>query len=444
MSQAIAQNLPKRLVFRCARAIDPRLGLDAVVDVLVENGRIAAIGADLDSSRSGAEATHVIEARGRWLLPGLVEVHAHFREPGFEYKEDIESGLRAAAAGGYAHVCVMPNTRPVNDTPSITTHMLARARAVGGPTLHPISAITLGLRGEELVDMAAQKAVGAVGFSDDGRCLTSAVMMRKALLAARELDMPVIQHAEEHSMTAGAVMNEGQVSRRLGLPGWPREAEDVIVARDLVLAEATGARYHLAHASTRGTVRMLREAKARGVRVTSEAAPHHLVLDERAVESLGTQAKVNPPLREPQDVQALVEALADGTIDCIATDHAPHSSSDKQQPLQAAPPGVIGLELCLPMILGLVRSGALGLGRMIQALTSSPAALIGIQAPSLKVGAPAELCLVDPDAAWVVEPAALHSKSFNTPLLGETLCGRVDLTLAAGGVVWDRRGQTLA
>lgn len=428
---------PPLLLLVGVRAVDPAQQLDEVVDVVVEDGVITRVGrgAATDDLRRAAGA-EIIQGDGLWLLPAFVDLHAHLREPGQEYKEDIASGLAAAAAGGFAHVCVMPNTRPVNDTRSITEAMIARARAIGGPALHPIGAITMGQKGAELTEMADLKDAGAVAVSDDGRCVTSSSVMRRALEYAKTFDLPVIQHAEDHALTEGAQMHEGAVATRLGLRGWPRVAEDIIVARDVLLAEATGARYHVAHISSFGAVRILREAKSRGIAVTAEVTPHHLTLTDAAVIGYDTACKVNPPLREQADVDALREALADGTIDVIATDHAPHSTLEKDCEFAEASPGLIGLELVVPVLLDLVRQGALPLGRLVDSLTRAPARVARLEAPTIKAGARAELCLVDPNLSFVLDPARLRSKSKNTPLLGKQLTGRVKMTLAAGRVVF--------
>jgi dihydroorotase len=435
------------LVISNVRAVDPARSLDAIVDVVIEHGKVVRLGAGAatDDLRR-AERARLVDGRGLLLLPAFVDLHAHLREPGQEYKEDIRSGLAAAAAGGFAHVCAMPNTRPVNDSRAITEAMVAKAREIGGPKLHPIGAITMGQKGTQLTEMADLREAGAVAVSDDGRCVMSSAVMRRALEYARTFDLPVIQHAEDHSLTEGAQMHEGAMSTRLGLRGWPRVAEDIIVARDVLLAEATGSRYHVAHVSSRGAVRILREAKARGIAVTAEVTPHHLTLTDAAVIGYDTACKVNPPLREQGDVDALREALADGTIDAIATDHAPHSTLEKDCEFAEASPGMIGLELVLPMLLDLVQKGALPLGRLVTALTRAPAGIIGIEAPSLREGALAELCLVAPEARWRVEPSRLRTKSRNTPLLGQTLTGRVRLTLAAGAAAFDalaEAGETI-
>jgi dihydroorotase len=337
----------------------------------------------------------------------------------------------------------MPNTRPVNDSRAITEAIVAKARALGGPALHPIGAITVGQKGAELTEMADLKEAGAVAVSDDGRCVTSSAVMRRALEYGKTFDLPVIQHAEDHALTEGAQMHEGAVATRLGLRGFPRVAEDIIVARDVLLAEATGARYHVAHVSSLGAVRILREAKSRGIAVTAEVTPHHLMLTDASVRGassvLGydTACKVNPPLREQADVDAVREALADGTLDAVATDHAPHSTLEKDCEFSEASPGMIGLELVVPVLLDLVRAGKLPLGRLVDALTCAPARIVGLEAPTIREGAVAELTLVDPEAVLRVDAARLRSKSHNTPWLGKTLTGEVRMTLAGGRVVFD-------
>lgn len=433
---------PPVLVFAGVRAVDEASSRDEVIDVVVEGGKItrAGRGAATDEVRRH-EGARVIEGSGLLLLPAFVDLHAHMREPGQEYKEDIASGLAAAAAGGFAHVCAMPNTRPVNDTRAVTEAMIARAREVSAVALHPIGAITVGQKGAELAEMADMKEAGAVAVSDDGRCVMSSAVMRRALEYARTFDLPVIQHAEDHALTEGSQMHEGAVSTRLGLRGWPRVAEEIIVARDLLLAELTGARYHVAHVSSLGSVRLLREAKARGIQVTAEVTPHHLTLTDAAVIGYRTACKVNPPLREQADVDALREALADGTIDAIATDHAPHSVLEKDCEFAEASPGMIGLEIAAPLLLDLVRRGALSLARLSNALTRAPAKIAGIEAPALREGAVAELCLIDPARPVRVDAALLRSKSANTPFLGEALQGAVLMTLAGGRVAFEAAAE---
>jgi dihydroorotase len=425
------------VVFTAVRAIDPARRLDDTVDVVVERGVITRVGKGAAAELARSPQARVITGAGRWLLPAFVDLHTHLREPGQEYKEDILTGLAAAAAGGFAHVCAMPNTRPVNDTRSITQMMIGRARDVGGPRLHPIGAITMGQKGQELTEMGDLKDAGAVAVSDDGRCVMSSAVMRRALEYARTFDLTVIQHAEDHDLTEGAQMNEGVVSTLLGLRGWPRAAEDIIVARDVLLAELTGARYHVAHVSSAGAIRILREAKSRGLKVTAEVTPHHLLLTDAAVLGYDTACKVNPPLRSEEDVAELRAALADGTIDAIATDHAPHSPLEKDCEFGAASPGIVGLETCFPLLLGLVRARALPLERLIDALTLAPARVVGIEAPSISEGVAAALTLIEPERSFTIEAAKFKSKSSNTPFLGREVKGAVALTMSEGAVIFD-------
>jgi dihydroorotase len=428
------------LLFRDVRILDPKLGRDELGDVLIEKGRIARAGKGAASGlpTDRRDDLHVIEGRGRWIAPGFIDLHAHLREPGEEYKEDIASGLRAAVAGGFVDVCAMPNTKPVNDTRLITEAIITRSREVALARLHPIGAITKNLEGKDLTEVADLRAAGAVAISDDGRCVTNSAVMRRALEYARTFDVPVIQHAEDHALTEGAEMHEGWVATKLGLRGWPASAEDVIVARDVILAEAAAARYHVAHLSTKGAVRIVREAKSRGLAVTAEVTPHHLLLNHEAVVGYRTACKVNPPLREPEDVATLRKALADGTIDAIATDHAPHATTDKNVEFAAARPGMIGLEICLPLLLGLVRSGEVPLLRLLDALVVAPAKIVGLPRRSFAEGEPGDVVLIDPDARWTVARDTLASKSLNTPFFGETLQGAIDMTVAGGRTLFAR------
>jgi dihydroorotase len=425
------------LVLRRVRAIDPARKLDAVVDVVIERGRISRVGADAGTSLLKEPKVRVIERAGAWLLPGLIDLHTHLREPGQEHKEDLASGLAAAAAGGFVAVCAMPNTRPVNDIRAITELLVHKARALGGTRLYPIAAITVGQKGETLTEMGDLKDAGAVAVSDDGRCVTSSAVMRRALEYSSTFDLTVIQHAEDHALTEGAEMHEGVISTRLGLRGWPRVAEDIIVARDVLLAEYTRGRYHVAHVSSLGAARILREAKSRGLRVTAEVTPHHLLLTDAALLGYDTACKVNPPLRSDEDVAAVRAALADGTIDCIATDHAPHSPLEKDCDLSSAAPGMVGLELCVPLLLGLVHDGTLPLARFIDALTAAPAAVVGLTAPTIREGSAADLTLLDSEAPSVIDPTRFRSKSQNTPFRGRKVKGRVLATLVDGHFAYE-------
>jgi dihydroorotase len=425
------------VVFAAIRAIDPARGLDEEVDVVVERGLITRVGRGAAADLALSPRARVVSGAGRWLVPAFVDLHAHLREPGEEYKEDIATGLAAAAAGGFAYVCAMPNTKPINDTRAITEMIVARGAQVGGAKLHPIGAITVGQKGEQLTEMGDLKEAGAVAVSDDGRCVRSSAVMRRALEYARTFDLPVIQHAEDHALTEGAQMHEGVVSTRLGLRGWPRVAEDIIVARDVLLAELTGARYHVAHVSSLGAVRILREAKARGLPVTAEVTPHHLLLTDAAVIGYRTACKVNPPLRSDEDVASLRAALADGTIDAVATDHAPHSALEKDCEFSAASPGIAGLETCFPLLLELVRSGALPLSRLLASLSSAPARVVGLPAPSVCEGARADLVMIEPERSFVIEPRGLRSKGHNTPFLGRRVKGAIRLTMRDGALIFD-------
>lgn len=426
------------IVLRGGRVLDPARGLDETADVVVEAGRIKAVGRDAGAGYVGQDRARVIDLSGRWICPGFVDLHVHFREPGQEYKEDIASGLDAAAAGGFTAVCPMPNTKPANDSRAITEMMLARAQEHGGPRLLPFGAVTKGQKGAELTEMADMRDAGAIGVSDDGRCVMNAAVMRHAMEYARTFDLLVSQHCEDHHLTEGAQMHEGARSTQLGLRGWPRAAEDVIVARDLVLAETTGARYHVAHISSLGAVRLIREAKSRGLRVSAEVTPHHLLFTDESLLNYDTYCKVNPPLREAEDRAALREALADGTIDCIATDHAPHTDLEKDCEFEAAAVGINGLESAIGSMFQLVRDGVLEPLRFVEALSTAPARLLpDFEGGSLRVGQPADITILDPEARWILDEEALRSKSHNTPLLGRELMGRPVFTIVGGEIVYE-------
>lgn len=428
---------PELLIFRDVRAIDPARSLDAVVDVVVERGIITRVDPGAAHEWVDAEGARVIEGKNKWLVPAFVDLHAHLREPGQEYKEDVFSGLSAAAAGGYAHVCVMANTKPVNDTRAITEMMMARAKEHGGPRLHPIGAVTKGMDGKELTEVGDLKDAGAVGISDDGVCVMNAAVMRRALEYAKNFDLPVIQHAEDHNLTEGASMHEGVISARLGLRGWPRVAEDIIIARDILLAEYVNARYHAAHLSTAGAARLIAEAKSRNLKVSAEVTPHHLLLTDASVIGYDTACRVNPPLREEEDVAALRRALADGTIDAIATDHAPHSRLEKDLEFSEASPGMMGLELSFGLLVQLVGRDGLTLARLIDAMSTAPAKVVGIEPPAIKVQTAAHLTLIDPSTKWIPEQRKLYTKSLNSPFLKSELGARIILTMAHGCIVFD-------
>jgi dihydroorotase len=405
------------------------------VDVLVDDGQIADIGADL----AVPDDAEVIDAAGKILLPGFVDLHTHLREPGREYAEDIETGSAAAALGGYTAVFAMANTDPVADSPVVTDHVWHRGQQVGLVDVHPVGAVTVGLRGTQLTEMGLMAAgVGRVRmFSDDGICVDDPLVMRRALEYASGIGVLIAQHAEEPRLTVGAVAHEGPNAARLGLAGWPRSAEESIVARDAILARDAGARVHICHASTAGTVELLRWAKEQGISISAEVTPHHLLLDDARLTSYDGRNRVNPPLREASDVIALRQALADGVIDCVATDHAPHAEHEKMCEFAVARPGMLGLQTALSVVVEtMVQPGLLTWRDVARVMSEAPARIVGLpdQGRPLEVGEPANLTVVDPDAAWTVSGAELASRSDNTPFEAMTLPATVTLTLLRGKV----------
>jgi len=420
------------ILIRGGQVIDPGR-LNAVADVLLEGGKIAAVGRNLTAPRGAT----IIDAKGRLVLPGFVDLHVHFREPGFEYKETIQSGAAAAVAGGFTTVCCMPNTNPVNDNQAITEFMLDRAREAGLANVLPIGAITKGSEGKELAEIGDLHRAGCVAISDDGRPVMNSLVMRRAMEYAMAFDVPVVDHCEDLHLTEGGCMNEGLVSTELGLPGIPAAAEDVMVGRNVALAELTGARLHLAHISTEGSVRMVREAKSRGIKVTAEACPHHFTITEEVVRGYNTHAKMNPPLRTWKDVQAIKGGLRDGTIDAIATDHAPHATQEKQQGFTDAPFGIVGLETAWPLTLALVEEGILSLEAAVEKLSTAPAKAFGLSKGTLVVGADADVVVADAQEPWEVDPAKFRSKSRNTPFAGWKVKGRIKTTIVGGRVVFE-------
>ena len=428
----------RTILIKGGHVIDPGR-FNGIADVLIEDGKISAVAPTL-AAPAGAP---VIQAAGLLVLPGFVDLHVHFREPGFEYKETIQSGTAAAVAGGFTSVCAMPNTNPVNDNQSVTEFMLDRARAAGNAHLYPIGAITKGSEGKELAEIGDLRRAGCVAISDDGKPVMNSLVMRRAMEYARAFDVPVVDHCEDLHLSEGGCMNEGLLSTELGLPGIPSAAEDVMVARNVSLAELTGARLHLAHISTAGSVRMVREAKSRGLKVTAEACPHHFTLTEELTRGYNTHAKMNPPLRTWQDVQAIKEGLRDGTIDVIATDHAPHATQEKQQEFTEAPFGIVGLETALSLTLALVEEGVLTIVSAVEKLATAPAKAFSLDAGTLAVGAPADVVIVDQHRQWEVDPSRFRSKSRNTPFAGWKVKGRVTTTIVAGRVVFEleQRGR---
>jgi len=420
------------LLVKNGRVIDPANTTDGVQDVLIAHGKIERVGKRLEAP-AGAE---VVDAARKIVCPGFIDIHVHLREPGHEYKETIATGTRAAAAGGFTAVACMANTSPVNDNRAVTDYILATARADGTVRVHPIGAVTRGLRGEELAELAELAEAGCVAFSDDGACVMNAGLYRRAMEYVLPFGLPVISHAEDAPLARGFTMNEGVVSTELGLPGAPAAAEDVMVARDILLAELTGAHVHIAHLSTAGAVRLVREGKSRGVRVTAEVTPHHLLLTEDAVRTFDPNTKMAPPLRTKRDTEALLEALVDGTIDCIATDHAPHALAEKEGEFDAAAFGIVGLETAVALLLDrLVRPGLLPLATLVSRLSRDPARLLSLRGGSLAPGAPADVTILDPDTEWTVDPARFRSKSRNTPFGGFTLTGGPWMTIVGGNVV---------
>jgi dihydroorotase len=417
------------LLIKNGRVVDPAAGTDAVQDVWIADGRVHKVGKGLKAPGD----VEVVDATGKVVCPGFIDIHVHLREPGFEYKETIASGTHAAAAGGFTAVCCMANTFPVNDNRAVTDYILARAKVEGVVRVYPIGAVTRNLEGKQLAELAEQAEAGCVAFSDDGKCVMNAELYRRAMEYALPFGTPVISHAEDCDLAHRAAMNEGLVSTELGLSGQPAAAEDVMVARDIILAELTGAHLHIAHISTAGAVRLVREAKARGVHVTAEVTPHHLLLTDEAVRGWDPNCKMAPPLRTKRDVEACREALGDGTIDCVATDHAPHALSEKEGEFAEAANGVVGLETAVPLLLDrLVRPGAMDLATLVTRLSTAPARLLNLPGGSLAPGANADITILDLEQPWTVDPATFRSRSRNTPFAGSSGTGAPWMTLVGG------------
>ena len=418
------------------RVLDPANGVDAVEDLLIQDGKIACLGKGLEAP----DGTPVIAAAGKVVCPGFIDIHAHLREPGYEYKETVATGTKAAAAGGFTAVACMANTNPVNDNRSVTDYILAKARSEGFVRVYPIGAVTRGLEGKELAELAELAEAGCVAYSDDGHPIMNSALLRRAMEYTLPFGLPIISHAEDAHLVQGGVMNEGVVSTELGLGGRPATAEEVMVARDCCLAELTGAHVHVAHISTAGAVRLVKEAKARGIRVTAEVTPHHLLLTEEAVRGYDPNTKMNPPLRTKRDQEALLEALADGTIDCIATDHAPHALSEKEGDFDGAAAGIVGLETAASVLLDrLVRPGLLDLKTLIARLTAGPARVLNLPGGSLAPGIEADVTILDLERELTIDPSGFHSKSRNTPFGGWRVTGMPWMTLIGGRVaMWER------
>ena len=443
-----------RLLITGGRVIDPANGVDHTLDILVADGQILQLDRRIQGSGSGGSGknkkpagrdaqpeTRVIDATGKIVVPGLIDMHVHLREPGREDEETIASGTAAAARGGFTSICCMPNTEPVNDTASVTEYILEQAKKGGCANVFPIGCISRGQHGEELAEIGDLVAAGCIGLSDDGNPVMNAELMRRAMEYATMFDIMVIPHCEDLTLSGGGVMHEGRISTELGLRGIPSVAEAVMVGRDILLSEYTGARLHICHVSTAESIRLIREAKTRGVQVSGEATPHHLILTDEAVRGFSTNTKMNPPLRSAEDVAALREALIDGTIEVIATDHAPHASSEKEMEYDYAPFGIIGLETALGLVLTeFYHTRLLTLPMIIERLTTNPARILKLKHKgSLAPGADADITIIDPDQEWNVEENDWQSKSKNSPFISWKLKGRAVMTIVGGQVAQEIR-----
>lgn len=421
-----------KILIKGGRVLDPANNIDEVTDILIEDGIISEVG--VNSELDGV-AMEVIEANGMYVVPGLVDMHVHLRDPGQEYKENIETGTKAALAGGVTSVACMPNTEPVVDNEAVISYIINKAKETGYVNVFPIGAISKGLEGNELAEIGAMRFAGAVAVSDDGHPVSDSGLMRRALIYADMFDMPVISHCEDMSLAADGCMNEGEVAGIMGLKGISRAAEEVMAARDIVVAEAENKRVHIAHVSTKGSVELIREAKKRGVKVTCETCPHYFTLTEEACEGYNTNAKMNPPLRTAEDVEAIKEGLRDGTIDCIVTDHAPHHADEKNCEFAAAKNGIVGLETSLGLgIKYLVKTGVLTLAELIEKMALNPARILGISKGTLSVGKAADITVFNPDKEWTVNVSDFNSKSKNSPYNGYTLFGKPEYVIVGGRV----------
>ena len=425
------------ILIRGGRVIDPARGMDGISDLYLEDGKVAAVGRDIGSP----DQALVLNAAGKVVTPGLIDVHVHLREPGQEDVETVASGAMAAAAGGFSAVCAMPNTDPVTDNQAAVGFIVSQAQRAGKARVYPIGAISLGQKGQQLAEFGELVGAGAVAVSDDGKPVVSSHLMRTALEYARTFGIPVADHCEDPTLSTGGAMHEGIVSTRLGLKGIPAAAEEIMVARDILLAELTGGHVHLCHMSTRGSVELIRRAKEQGIRATAEACPHHFTLTHESCEGYNTNAKMNPPLREAEDREAIRQALRDGTIDAICTDHAPHHYDAKEREFDDAPNGIIGLETALGLtITELVETGLLSLGDLVKRMSMMPARIFNLPGGTLAPGSPGDVLVADPKATWTVDPAKFYSKSRNTPFAGRKLTGRAETTIVRGQVVYQREG----
>jgi len=419
------------LQIKNGRIIDPANAIDKKADLWIEDGKIVAVG------KHDGNPDQIIDASDKVVCPGLIDMHVHLREPGQEWKEDIESGSRAAIAGGITSMCCMPNTGPHIDHAGIARQIIERSNQVGLCNVHPIGAVTKNLDGKELTEMRELSRAGCAAFSDDGLPIWHAGVMRKALEYSSTFGYMIIQHAEEKDLTRGGCINEGWISTQLGVQGMPVEGEDSMIARDIMLTRRADARYHVAHISSQRGVQMVRDAKAEGLKVTTEAAPHHFALTEEEVLGFNVDAKMSPPLRTEADRLAVIEGLRDGTIEVIATDHAPHHEDDKRCGLSCAAFGIVGLETMLPVSLDLVRNDVLSLSDLIAKMTANPAKLLGLSSGTLSIGSEADVCIFDENATWTVDREKMVSKGKNTPWHGKTMTGQVTHTIKAGRLVFE-------
>ena len=424
-----------KLLIQKGRLVDPVGGIGGIMDILIEDGKLAVIGSDLRD-----QDAQVIDARGLTVCAGLVDMHVHLREPGLEYKEDISTGTAAAARGGITSVACMPNTKPAVDSPEQVRYVLRRAAESCGVRVWPIGAVTVGEKGETLTDGQALKEAGAVALSDDGMPIQNANLMRDALIRAKRLGLTILSHCEDADMVRNYAVNEGRVSRALNLPGRPAIAEELMVMRDAMLSEETGAAVHICHISTAGSVDIVRQFKKKGVHITCETCPQYFTLTEDEVLNQGTMARVNPPLRTRQDVETIIAGLKDGTIDAIATDHAPHSAQEKAKPLAEAPSGMVGLETSLGATLtALYHTGEMDLSDILKKMTFNPACILGIPKGRLSLGGEADFTIFDPNETWTVDPEQFASKGRNTPFAGRELTGKVKYTIVGGKIVYEDR-----
>lgn len=420
------------MLIKGGRIIDPASGLDGAGHLVLKGGKVEGV---VQGDPPAGFDGRVVDAEGKWVVPGLIDMHVHLRDPGYEWKEDVRTGTAAAAAGGFTSVACMANTQPVNDNPEVTTYILEKARRDGSADVFPVASVSRGLEGKELSDFAEIAGAGAVAFSDDGKCIASSLLMRRAMEYARPFGFPILVHSEDRELAAGGAANEGWTAIRMGIPGAPGAAEEVAIARDILIARQTGGRLHLQHISTKMGVELLRMAKKTGLSVTGETAPHYFILTDAALEGYDTNAKMNPPLRGEEDRMAILEGLQDGTIDAIASDHAPHDAFVKDCEFVAAANGIIGLQTSLPLALALAEGGKVAPARIVELLSAAPARILSLRGKgTLARGADADVAVIDPSAEWEFRAQDVRSKSKNSPFLGWKLRGRAILTVCRGRI----------